>query len=67
MKPYDYSQIPDEPFCKVSALPVKAYRRTFNFLDAIFSQTLTAPVILIQKPFLDYRLEAQADLSATFS
>ena len=27
-----------EPLCKVSALPVKAYRRTFNFLEAIFFQ-----------------------------
>ena len=47
LKPNDYSQIPDEPFHKVSALPLEAYRRTFNFLEAIFSQLFYSSVILI--------------------
>ena len=46
-KPNDYLQIPDEPLCKVSALPVEAYRRKLNFLQAIFFPAFTAHVILI--------------------
>ena len=50
IKPNGYSQISDEPFRKVSALPVKAYRRTFNFLEAIFSQLFHSSCDLDLKP-----------------
>ena len=48
---------------KISALPVKAYRRTFNFLKAIFSQLFHSSCDLELKPFIDYKLDAQADVS----
>ena len=50
IKSSDYSQIPDEPFRKASALPVKAYRRTFNFLEAVFSQLFHSSCALDLKP-----------------
>ena len=66
IKPNAYSQIPDEPFCKVSAQPVKAYGRTFlNFLKVIFSQLFhsSCDLHLKHRCRLD---EDQADLTTRF-
>ena len=67
LKPKYYLQISDEPFPKVSSLPMKAYRRTFNFLEAIFSQLFHSSCDPDLDPFLDYKLEDQADLTTRFS